>query len=487
MLSRTSDARILVVDDARAIHEDFRRILARDEGRNTELEALEADLFGAESATEGGTSYTLDSAYQGQEALAKVEAARSAGAPYSLAFVDMRMPPGWDGLETIRRIWQVDDRIEIVICTAYSDRSWQDIHDTLGDSDKLLIIKKPFDVLEVKQAARALVTKWALQREVEDRLQDLEGMVRRRTADLECLNEELRKQIADRERMEIELRHAQKLEAVGLLAAGIAHEINTPIQFVGDSTQFLRGGFDDLLRLLDAYGQAVGATGDEERAQLEATLKPAEEAADLEYLREEIPEAFERTLDGVRRVADIVKAMKQFGHPDGRTKDHANLNEALQNTLVVARHEYKYVATVETELGCIPLVPCHIGDMNQVFLNLIVNAAHAVADAVADSGGLGVIRVRTRDEGDDVVVSVEDSGRGIPEEIRTRIFDPFFTTKAVGKGTGQGLAIARSIVVDKHGGSLWFETAEGRGTAFHVRLPKQATFPASESVVRAAS
>jgi signal transduction histidine kinase len=274
--------------------------------------------------------------------------------------------------------------------------------------------------------------------------------------------------------MEVELRHAQKLEAVGLLAAGIAHEINTPVQFVGDSLQFLRGGFQDLLQLLADYRGALATADGSERAAVETRLSEADETADLAYLRDEIPEALDRALDGIHRVAGIVKAMKQFGHPDGRAKCPADLNEALQNTLVVARNEYKYVATVETDLEPMPLVPCHVGDLNQVFLNLIVNAAHAVADVVGRSGETGVIRVRTRDDGEHVVVSVEDTGPGIPVELQNRIFDPFFTTKSVGKGTGQGLAIARSIVVDKHAGSLSFETSDGRGTTFYVRLPKHA-------------
>ncbi len=471
MIDFASDARILVVDDAPAIHEDFRRILTTGEGGNSRLDALEADIFGSVPERKAELQFTLDSAYQGNDALGMVEEARRSGHPYSLGFVDMRMPPGWDGLETIRRLWQVDDRIEMVICTAYSDRSWQDISDTLGDTDRLLIIKKPFDVVEVQQAARALVKKWTLQRDLEDRLQDLESLVRSRTADLERLNTELRREIADRERVEVELRHAQKLEAVGRLAAGVAHEINTPIQFVGDSAHFLREGFEDLFGLLGAYQRAVPLASGSDPEELMAQMKKAEEDADLDYLQEQIPKAVERTLDGVGRVAGIVKAMKEFGHPDGRTKVHADINEALKNTLVVARNEYKYVATIETDLGEIPLVPCHIGDINQVFLNLIVNAAHAVADAVGDSGGMGVIQVRTRGDGDHVVVSVQDSGAGIPADIRSRIFEPFFTTKEVGHGTGQGLAIARSIVVDKRAGSLSFETSEGSGTTFEVRLP----------------
>jgi signal transduction histidine kinase len=404
-----------------------------------------------------------------------------------MAFVDMRMPPGWDGLETIRRIWGVDPRVEMVICTAHSDRSWQEIRDTVGDTDQLLIIKKPFDVVEVKQAARALVQKWTLHRSLQERLQDLEERVQERTAELERLNDDLRREMEDRKRMEVELRHAQKIEAVGLLAAGIAHEINTPIQFVGDSAAFLGESFRDLFALVDRYRLAYSGLPSGEKKALSAELAEAEAAADLEYLQEEIPKAVARTHEGVGRVAAIVQAMKEFGHPSGAEKHPADLNAALENTLIVARNEYKYVADVELDLGPIPPVPCHIGDLNQVFLNLVVNAAHAVGDVVASSGGRGRIRVRTHDEDEHVVVSVEDSGGGIPPEIRQRVFDPFFTTKEVGRGTGQGLAISHAIVVDKHGGTLSFDTVQGEGTTFRVRLPKGTESPPEEAEPRTVS
>jgi signal transduction histidine kinase len=163
--------------------------------------------------------------------------------------------------------------------------------------------------------------------------------------------------------------------------------------------------------------------------------------------------------------------MKEFAHPDQKDMTLADLNQAISSTLVIARNEYKYVAELELELGDIPHVLCHLGDLNQVVLNIVVNAAHAIADVVKDSGDKGRLGVRTRRDGEHVVVEISDTGGGIPEEVQTRVFDPFFTTKEVGRGTGQGLAIARSVVCDKHGGELTFETAVGRGTTFFVRLP----------------
>ncbi len=274
--------------------------------------------------------------------------------------------------------------------------------------------------------------------------------------------------VTEQRRLELELRHSQKLEAVGSLAAGIAHEINTPIQFVGDNVRFLEEAFSGLARLIAKYQGAKPGTED---AELWEDLRRMEEAVDLPYLNEEVPKAVRETLDGIERVATIVRALKDFAHPDRSEKVAADLNKALESTLVVARNELKYVAEVETDFAELPLVPCHLGDLNQVFLNLLVNAAQAVEEVVKSTGKKGRIRVATRQDGNDVTVTIGDTGCGIPPEIRAKIFDPFFTTKEVGRGTGQGLAIARSIVVEKHGGTLTFESEVGHGTAFVVRLP----------------
>jgi PAS domain S-box-containing protein len=281
-----------------------------------------------------------------------------------------------------------------------------------------------------------------------------------------------RKQLeADHARMEMELRMAQRLEAVGQLAAGVAHEINTPIQFIGDGVTFLQEAFEDLERVLAAYHSALDAvTQDPAHAYLREDMEAVEEAADLAYLHERVPAACARTLEGVERVASIVRAMKEFAHPQSEQAP-ANLNRALATTLEVARNEYKYVARVVTELGDLPDVVCNVSDINQVFLNLIVNAAHAIGDARPESSDqLGTIRIATRCAGDTVLITVADDGGGIPPEIHTRIFDPFFTTKPVGRGSGQGLAIARAVV-ERHGGSLRFETRAGAGTTFTIGLP----------------
>jgi PAS domain S-box-containing protein len=278
--------------------------------------------------------------------------------------------------------------------------------------------------------------------------------------------------ISERKKLELDLRHAQKLEAVGGLAAGIAHEINTPIQFVGDNLRFLEDAFRGLHDLLAKYQQldlAAAAAGFA-RALLAEVSRLAKEN-DIEYLTEELPKALAQSLDGVERVATIVKAMRDFAHPEQKEKQVVDLNRALASTLIVARNELKYVADVETEFGDLPSVECYPGDLNQVFLNLLINAAHAIGAVVNGTGTKGTIRVRTWREGNRVRIAVADTGCGIAEAIRDKVFQPFFTTKEVGRGTGQGMAISRSFVVDKHGGTLTFQSEVGRGSTFLIGLP----------------
>jgi signal transduction histidine kinase len=276
-------------------------------------------------------------------------------------------------------------------------------------------------------------------------------------------------EVEHRMRMEVELRQAQKLEAIGRLAAGVAHEINTPVQYVNDSIQFVREAVRELVVLVDllaAVNQSV-LDGDASQVAARAAVAAAEEA-DLAYLKANVPSAIDRSIDGLRRVRNIVRSMSVFAHPDAEAMSAIDLNDAIECTLTVAGAEYRHVAELQTDFGELPLVTCHAGEVNQVILSLVVNAAHAIGDeAGADKGR---ISVRTRADGDHVVVAIADNGRGIPDAIRERVFEPFFTTKDVGHGTGQGLSIARSIIA-RHHGALTFESRVGIGTTFFIRLP----------------
>ena len=287
--------------------------------------------------------------------------------------------------------------------------------------------------------------------------------------------------LSERKRLEADLRHAQKLEAVGQLAAGIAHEINTPAQFVSDNIHFVEHSFADTQTVMAEYRRALDAlipmAG---TSNWDEIVKKAEREADLEFLRENVPSALNAAREGITQISIIVRAMKEFAYADQGVKSSADIDHALAATLTVAHNEYKYVADVETDFGHLTQVPCRIGEMNQVFLNLIINAAHAIGDVVKGTNNKGVIRIRTSREGPNARIDISDTGAGIPEPIRERVFEPFFTTKEVGRGSGQGLAIARSIVEGKHGGTLTFTSEVGQGTTFTIRIPLEISEPTAQ-------
>jgi PAS domain S-box-containing protein len=274
--------------------------------------------------------------------------------------------------------------------------------------------------------------------------------------------------VTENEKLEAERRLSQKLQSVGQLAAGIAHEINTPVQFVGDSLTFLDEAWREI-------GPMVGASRAADAVTDPQVGGSSDDAAglrndDVGFFLDNFPLAIERARDGLQRVSAIVRAMKELAHPDQRDFYRADVNRAVQNAIVVGRNEYKYVGIVNTDCGTLPMVKCRISSISQVLLNLIVNAGHALADQ-GHTPETGRIGVTTRREGEYIVIAVSDNGCGIPQQIRDRIFDPFFTSKEVGRGTGQGLAIARAIVVEQHGGRIVVDSKAGAGSTFEVWLP----------------
>jgi two-component system, NtrC family, sensor kinase len=273
--------------------------------------------------------------------------------------------------------------------------------------------------------------------------------------------------ITERKQAEARMASGERLESIGRLAAGVAHEINTPIQYLKDSVSFIREATLELVEFID---------------KMQSAEKPSDD--DLENiaeLRVELPRSLHLVTDGLDRIAEIVRSMKDFSHADQREMSEVDLNRAISSTLVIARSEYKYVADAETQFGELPAVVCHGGQINQVVLNLVVNAAHAIGDRVKGTPEKGLITVRTFVENNHAVIAISDTGGGIPEQVRARIFEPFFTTKEVGRGTGQGLSIARQAIV-AHGGTLDFQTETGKGTTFFVRLPLERDTPAEAAV-----
>jgi two-component system, NtrC family, sensor kinase len=596
--------RILIVDDNRAIHEDFRKTLCPPPNGDTRLLAADAALFGGEQpgCSDPAVRFELEGATQGEEALEMVRQALTEGRPYALAFMDVRMPPGWDGIETTARLWEVDPALQVVICTAFTDYSLPEMLARLGRSDRFVLLKKPFDMVEVQQMANSFTEKWRLLHQVQQAQANLERRVVERTEELAqtqarlehllrsspaviysrpakgrpafsfvspnissvlghaaeqlvqdgfwrrhlhpedaakapeqraallrqgqhrveyrfqhldgsyrwlqdearvlrdakgrpteivgyCIDVTSLKEIEQaRQRMEAQLRQAQKLEAIGQLAAGIAHEINTPMQYIGDNIRFLQESFESLQEALRAEAALLAAAkANTLTPQVLADAEQTVAAADVDFLFQEIPAAVKQSLEGVERVTKIVRAMKEFSHPGSREKSPADLNRAIESTVAVARNEWKYVAEVKLELDPqLPPVACFLGEFNQCVLNLVVNAAHAIGDVTKGKpGAKGTITIRTRREGDFAEVRVTDTGTGIPEAIRPRIFESFFTTKGVGRGTGQGLAIVYGSIVKRHGGTVSFETEVGQGTTFILRLPlvpAAASTPAPEGV-----
>ena len=279
--------------------------------------------------------------------------------------------------------------------------------------------------------------------------------------------------ITERKLLEEKLQRGQKLESIGQLAAGIAHEINTPTQYVGDNVRFLKDSFLDFSTVLEKTGQMLESCRTNNiNPELVAEVEKTIEQADIEYLMEEIPKSFVQALDGIGRISKIVQSMKDFAHPGSTDKRAADLNKSIESTITVASNEWKYVAEIVTDYDkTLPLVPCLIGEFNQVVLNMIVNAAHAISDVNGESGAKGTISISTRHKDDWAEIRISDTGAGIPEDIRKKIFDPFFTTKEVGKGTGQGLAISHTVIVDKHKGLIDVESEVGTGTTFIICLP----------------
>ncbi len=279
--------------------------------------------------------------------------------------------------------------------------------------------------------------------------------------------------ISQRVALENKLRQAQKLESVGQLAAGIAHEINTPTQYVSDNTIFLKDAFSTYLTALQSIKSiAETGTGETYRAEVKHVL----EANDLEFLSEEVPLAIDQSLEGLNRISTIVRAMKSFSHSSDNEKQLVDIAEAIESTVTIARNEWRYIAELRTSFDdSLPEVPCFRDELNQVILNIIINAAHAIEEKFNNqnvaSEQKGLISISTYSEPSFAIITIEDNGTGIEDEIKNRIFDPFFTTKEVGKGTGQGLSLVYSVIVELHKGEIITDTVLGKGTKFTLKLP----------------
>ena len=428
-----SNRRILVIDDNRAIHEDFRKILEV----NTEEQRYElarASLFGGSQPSGGQEQFELHCADQGQQALAMVQSALKEGRPYAVAFVDMRMPPGWDGLETIEHLWKEDARLEVVICTAYADQPWVELRDRIGRSDKLLILQKPFNSIEALQLATTLARKWNLAQQVEQQLRELNRRVDERTGELQRANDQ-------QKQLQRQFQQVQKMEAIGRMAGGVAHD------------------FNNLLTVISGCS-----------AILLEQVRPDDR---MRVLIDEIAKAGERA-------ASLTRQLLAFSRQQVLKPQRVDLNESLK--AIASMLKRLIGEDIELAVECAPyLWPVHVdrGQINQVVMNLAVNAR----DAMPDGGTLTIVTSNfiLRPEtpvphpvfvsGEYVHLSIRDTGCGMDEKIRAHIFEPFFTTKEVGKGTGLGLATVYGIIKQSRG-FIFVESERGKGTTFDVYFPR---------------
>lgn len=397
-------------------------------------------------------AYLIHGCSSGAVATRMVAEQLAQGSPYNLIFIETQLDDGC-GLELISHLWQVDPDVHFVLCSADQQLSWKQVIEKAGESDQLLILQKPFRELELRQSVHMMMRKWQLSKQSSNVMHYMETQIQARTQEIEAANRNLLQ--------------AEKLAAIGQLAAGIAHEINTPAQYVGDNIHALEDFFTSLSRIIHAYRGLLAAQDNASLNEEMATLAAQE---DLEFILADAPHAIAQSLEGMQQIVRIVQAIKGFSHIGASSLAITDINHALENTLLVARNSYKYIATLETHFGDIPAIECYPAELNQVFLNIIVNAAHAIEDK---QQGLGQIVVTTAPTEEGIAIHISDTGDGIPENIRDRIFDPFFTTKDVGRGSGQGLHIAYRIIHEQHGGSLSFSSNKDAGTTFSIYLRRR--------------
>ena len=432
--------RILVVDDNPAIHDDFRKVLGGGRLPQADLIAAEAALFGDEIATATSAHFEIESAFQGQEAVLKVEQSLAANNPYAMAFVDVRMPPGWDGVETISRIWKVCPELQVVICTAYSDYSWEEMIRKLGSSDNLVILKKPFDNVEVLQLACAFCHKWELNRRANLKVDQLSQMVAQRTQQLQTANQDLRREIQERLQAERQLRQAQKMEAVGQLAAGVAHDFNNILTVIHGHSSML------LMRL-------------------------GEDGAHAKSLNE--------IRQSAERAANLVRQLLMFSRKQILQFRNVELSEVIRSVSGMLRQIVGEHITLEAQCQKgLPPIFADRGMMEQVTVNLTLNARDAMPRGgqiklSCDEVTLTEAEIKPDSEaraGRFVRFRISDTGCGIDADGLSHLFEPFYTTKETGKGTGLGLATAFGIVKQHQG---WIEVASrvNVGTTFSLYFP----------------
>ncbi|MDP8208123.1 MAG: hybrid sensor histidine kinase/response regulator [Candidatus Electryonea clarkiae] len=443
----SKNRRILLVDDQEQIHEDYRKILALEELASAEFDDLAADFFGenvdGNKIAESKVSlpeYNLASAFQGQEAFKKIEQSIEESKPFALSFMDVRMPPGWDGIETIKRILEIDQDIQFVIATAYADYVWEDIFDIFGANDNIVFLRKPFDATEVQQLASTLSEKWDLSQRARLKMEELEALVGVRTHELE-------KALNDLRSTQGQLIQSEKMASLGRLVAGLAHEINTPIGAITSSNDVISRATRKIDKLLNDYSKID--TRFDSRV-VNRTLTAMKQSNKV-------------THEAAGRISELITGLKNFSRLDEAEYQMINLNDSIKTTLSIIKHEIGDKIQVDCDYGEIPEILCFAGELNQVFLNLISNASKAI-------DGEGTISIKTSKADKNVIVSVTDTGRGIDPKNIKNLFDIGFTENFSRIKMGWGLATCYQII-KRHNGEISVESKVGKGSTFTIKLP----------------
>jgi signal transduction histidine kinase len=425
-----------------------------------------------------GVETVLHSAGSPEEALRVAREIYGTGDRLCFALIDVILPGELDGIGVLTELWELDPALHGTTMTGAGREVEEYIAARIPEQHlaRWDYMTKPFEEFELGQRVRRAVSAWFANRrdelraaqtlelllrlsrvndELESKVEERTRALAQRNEEQERKNEELQEALRALAAVQSSMLQQEKLASIGQLAAGVAHELNNPIGYVHSNLGTLRRYSERIVSLIEAYDRRCSGK-DEELAALKSGLK-------VDFILEDLPALIEESLEGTERVRKIVRDLKGFSRPSEHEPKLSDLNEGLRSTLNIVHNEVKYKAKVVTDLGDLPEVRCQIGAINQVFMNMLVNAAQAIEEN-------GEIRVTSRRDGDEVVIEFGDNGCGMPAEIRNRIFDPFFTTKGVGKGTGLGLSISYDII-RKHGGTIEVESEPGEGTTFTLRLP----------------
>jgi two-component system NtrC family sensor kinase len=422
---------ILVVDDHPKLLDYFARMLASPErpGGDTLASAFD-DL---DQAPPSKPAFRTHCARQGLDAVALHEQLLSRGTAIAVAFVDLQLPPGIDGIETVKRLWRAQPDLEVVLCTAYPDSS--DLA-RLERRNQVVVLRKPFDPIEVCQLAACLSEKWSRGRALQARMDELEQQVKREVS----------------RRLQLELRDVQKLEELGMLATGIAHEINSPLQYIQSSIELVRDSLHDVAAELS---------------------KPVVDVEAARATMLDVPSALDDAEVGIRRVTSIVRSVREYAHTRRHdTFESVDINSQIELVTSLVRAQYRNDVDFVLELAPEARLVGDTDELSRALLNIVVNAAQAI-QSTRQPGARGRITIRSRVLAESVMIEVDDTGKGIAREHWDRVFEPFFTTKPRGQGTGQGLPMARAAIVDLHKGALTFDSKPGCGTTFRIMLPRR--------------